>query len=138
MPEVEFIAPDALHTHEAVDHDRTRNIVSMMRRTGVFHPPLLVDATTRVVLDGHHRLSAGKELGFARIPCYCVDYLNDEMVVLESWRPNVDLTKEQVIEMGLSDEVFPRKTTRHIYAIPKSIEPTPLQALGHPDPLLDG
>lgn len=128
-PKLEFISPEDLHAHEAVDDDRTRNILAMMKRTGTFHPPLLVDAKTHVVLDGHHRLSASKELNCQRVPCYCVDYLNDDAVILETWRSDVTITKSQVIEMGLSGEVFPRKTTRHIYVIPESIDPTPLTEL---------
>ena len=136
-PRLEFIRPEELHPHEAVDEDRKRNILAMMRRTGIFHPPLLVDSETRVILDGHHRLSAAKELGCVRVPCYCVDYLNDDSIVLETWRSDLAPTKAQVIEMGLSGKVFPRKTTRHIYVIPDSIAPTPLARLTdhHPDPI---
>jgi len=129
MAKLELIEPDKLHSHEAVDPDQIRRIVEMMTRNGTFHPPLLVDSKTMVVLDGHHRLWASREMECERIPCYCVDYLTDASIVLESWRPDVTLTKRQVIDMGVSDEVFPHKTTRHRYAIPDSVEPTPLDEL---------
>ena len=126
MRQLIMIDPEELHSHEAVDDDQIRRVLDMMNGSGLFHPPLLVDFETRVVLDGHHRLWASKELGCKRIPCYCVDYLNDDSIRLESWRPEVSLTKRQVIEMGLGENVFPLKTTRHLYVIPDSIKPTPL------------
>jgi ParB-like chromosome segregation protein Spo0J len=129
MGKLKLIDPDQLHSHEAVDDEQVGRIMRKMKDTGLFHPPLLVDDGTKVVLDGHHRLMASKMLGCKRIPCYCVDYLRDDSVVLESWRPDVHLTKPQVLEMGLSGTVFPLKTTRHIYVIPDSIKATPLDEL---------
>jgi ParB-like chromosome segregation protein Spo0J len=129
MPMFKMISPSELHSHEAVDQDRIHRVSAMMAESGHFYPPLLVDLESKVVLDGHHRLCASKELGCKRIPCYCVDYLEDDTVILESWRPDVNLTKQQVIDMGLSDGVFRLKTTRHLYKIPDSIEPTPLHTL---------
>jgi hypothetical protein len=129
MSQLLMIEPQKLHSHEAADPDQVRRIVEMIRRTGLFHPPLLVDMKTKVVLDGHHRLLASLELECDRIPCYCVDYLEDDSIVLESWRKDVTLTKRQVLEMGLSDEVFAFKTTRHRYNIPDDIQATPLDEL---------
>lgn len=129
MGKLLLIDPDELHGHEAVDRAQMRLVLDMMKESGSFHPPLLVDEATRVVLDGHHRLWASKELGCHRIPCYCVDYLEDESIVLESWRPEKNLSKREVIDMGLSQGVFPLKTTRHIYQIPDSVKPTPLAEL---------
>jgi len=129
IPELRLIDPKTLLTHEEVDDAQVRRMVAMMKQTGRFHPPLLVDALTLVVLDGHHRLLASMELGCQRIPCYCVDYLGDGSIILESWRPDVELTKQKVIAMGRSDDLFPLKTTRHRYVLPGSIEVTPLEAL---------
>ena len=127
-----LISPDELHSHEAVDENASRRVRDKMSESGQFHPPLLLDLKTKVVLDGHHRLWASKRLGCFKIPCYCVDYIEDESIVLEAWREGMELTKQQVIDMGLSDEVFPLKTTRHVYRMPDSIKPIPL------DELLDG
>ena len=126
---VVLISPDELHIHEAIDENQVRRVKKMMTQTREFYPPLLVDSTTRVILDGHHRFGASKELGCNHIPCYCVDYLDDETVEVESWREEDTVTKEEVIKMGLSDEVFPLKTTRHIYTLPGSVEPVPLAEL---------
>jgi hypothetical protein len=129
MSKLLFIDPRELHAHEAVRGEHIRRIVEMIRRTGFFHPPLLIDRESKVVLDGHHRLQASYVLGCREVPCYCVDYLKDDSVNLESWRPEISVTKEQVIAMGLSDDLYPFKTTRHRYVLPESIERTPLERL---------
>jgi hypothetical protein len=129
MSKLEFIDPEELRAHEAVREEHIHRIVEMVKRTGFFHPPLLIDCESKVVLDGHHRLRASRKLGCRQVPCYCVDYLNDDSVDLESWRPEISVTKEQVIAMGLSDDVYPFKTTRHRYVLPDSIERTPLDRL---------
>jgi ParB-like chromosome segregation protein Spo0J len=128
MSSIILIDPNDLRLHEDVDPVQVQRVVDQMRSSGRFETPLLVDRRTHVVLDGHHRLWASKELGCTRIPCYCVDYLADDSIQLESWRDDVTLTKEEVIEMGLSDQMFPQKTTRHIYTLPEW-EPVALDEL---------
>lgn len=128
MNSITLIDPDDLHAHEDVDPVQVQRVVAQMRASGRFQTPLLVDRHTLVVLDGHHRLVASKEIGCKRIPCYCVDYLQDDGIQLESWRDDVALTKEGVIAMGLSDDMYPQKTTRHIYTLP-DWQPIPLAEL---------
>ena len=129
MKKLLLLNPQELHIHEAVDDKQVRRILRIMEEKGRFHPPLLVDFETKVILDGHHRFWASKQLGCKRIPCYCVDYLNDDAIVLKSWRPDMLVTKKQVIDMGLGDDVFPLKTTRHLYDLPQSLEPIPTEEL---------
>jgi len=129
MNELRLLDPQELHAHEEVEEERVERLVSRIHARGVFFPPLLVDEATGVILDGHHRFEASKRLGFARIPCYCVDYLNDDNVRLESWGDDVVFTKQDVIDMGLSDSLFPLKTTRHIYDLPEDLDPVPVSTL---------
>jgi ParB-like chromosome segregation protein Spo0J len=128
MNEIVYIDPGELLPHEDVDPAAVQRVLADMKSSGVFATPLLVDRSTKVVLDGHHRLWASRELGCKRIPCYCVDYLEDDSIELESWRPDVKLSKQMVIETGLAGRTFPLKTTRHIYQLPDS-DPVPLEKL---------
>ena len=109
-----------------------RRVAGIMRETGQFPQPVLIDTNTRVILDGHHRWWAGQELGCARIPCYGVDYLEDESIRVQSRRPELTVSKEAVIDMGLSGKTYPIKTTRHIYAMPEFPDPVPLKKLIDP------
>jgi hypothetical protein len=132
MSKIILIDPDKLHVHEAVDPKQVLRVIAEMKKSGRFDTPLLVDKRSLVVLDGHHRLWASKELGYKRLPCYCVDYLKDDRIQLESWRPDVRLTKEKVLEMGLGENMYPQKTTRHIYTLP-SFDPVPIEELMNAD-----
>lgn len=128
MNSITLIDPNDLRLHEDIDPIQVQRVLEQMRESGQFETPLLVDRQTLVVLDGHHRLWASKDLGCKRIPCYCVDYLTDDSIQLQTWRGDATLTKEEVIEMGLSDDMYPQKTTRHIYTLP-SWDPIPLEDL---------
>ena len=70
-------------------------------------------------------------LGLKRVPAVCVDYLEDETIQLGVW-PGCgrdSLTKAEVIEMSLSNHVFPPKTSRH--TLPDETPPifVPLETL---------
>ena len=129
MSDVLLIDPRDLHPHESVDLDAAHVLVEQIRDTHLFPLPVLIDTDSKVILDGHHRWWAGKELGCARIPCYGVDYMNDDSIRVRSRRPNLIVTKQKVIDMGLSGETFPIKTTRHIYTLPSFLDSISLDEL---------
>jgi len=76
---------------------------------------MLVDSITGAILDGHHRHSVAVSLELKRVPAILIDYLNDEEIKVDVW-PGCGLdsiTKQQVIDMSLSDNLFPPKTSKH-------------------------
>ena len=62
-----------------------------------------------------HRYAVAQRLDLARIPVVCIDYLEDDSVELELWpASNLEsITKQDVIDMALSSNLYPPKTTRH-------------------------
>ena len=84
---------------------------------------------TRVILDGHHRWNAAARLGFVQMPCYSVRYLDDPTIRVMSRRPDIDVTKQSVIDTALAGRTYPHKTTRHMYDLPEWVEPVPLDRL---------
>ena len=129
LGEFELIAPALLRPHEDVDPERLDRLVEEIRNARSFYPPVLVDRKTRVILDGHHRWRASTRLGFAVVPCYSVDYLEDSTIHVISRRPDIEVTKQSVLDVALSGRTYPKKTTRHTYDLPESIEPVPLDRL---------
>ena len=129
LGECELIAPALLQPHEEIDAERLVRLVEEIGRAGTFYPPLLIDKKSRVILDGHHRWRASARLGFALVPCYSVDYLQDPTIRVMSRRPDIEVTKQSVLDMALSGRTYPKKTTRHMYDLPESIEPVPLERL---------
>ena len=80
-----------------------------------FYKPIIVDRSSMVILDGHHKWTAAGRLGLSRVPVIMVDYLDDEGVLVDVW-PNCgrdSITKNEVLDMGSSGDVFPPKTSRH-------------------------
>ena len=104
----------SLRDHEEVIPDNLETRTSKLLSKG-FHKPIIVDRGSMVILDGHHKWTAAKSLGLARVPVIMVDYLVDEGVLVDV-RPDCgkeSITKTEVLEMGFSGEVFPPKTSRH-------------------------
>jgi ParB-like chromosome segregation protein Spo0J len=129
LGELDLIAPALLRPHEEIDAERLDRLVEEIRSAGTFYPPVLVDRRSHVILDGHHRWRASARLGFVVLPCYTVDYFDDATIRVMSRRPEIEVTKQSVIEMALSGHTYPQKTTRHMYDLPESIEPVPLDRL---------
>ena len=104
----------SLRGHEEVIPDNLETRTSKMLRKG-FYKPIIVDRGSMVILDGHHKWTAAKSLGLARVPVILVDYLVDEGVLVDVWPDcgRESITKTEVLEMGVSGDVFPPKTSRH-------------------------
>jgi len=90
----------------------------MTLRWSAYTKPLLVDSKTGTILDGHHRYHVGLRIGLSRLPVIMVDYLNDAGIELDVWPASglSKLTKAEVIDMALSDAVYPPKTSRHRFS----------------------
>ncbi|HEX5133050.1 MAG TPA: ParB N-terminal domain-containing protein [Candidatus Krumholzibacteria bacterium] len=126
---LKLLRPADLVPHEAVDPERVTALIEELRASGEFYPPVLVDDATRVILDGHHRWRASTTMGLRALPCYCVDYLGDPMIRVMSRRPGISVSKPEVLAMAKSGNVYPLKTTRHMYDLPESVEPIALDRL---------
>jgi len=101
-----------LNPHEKVIEENLKKILTSIKVEKRLKEPIIVDKETKVILDGHHRVKAFKILGLREIPCRLVDYSSDEITVEP--HQNGDVSKKEVIEKGLSDELFPPKTSKHI------------------------
>ena len=104
----------SLRGHEEVIPDNLETRTSKMLRKG-FYKPIIVDRVSMVILDGHHKWTAAGRLGLTRVPVIMVNYLDDEGILVDVW-PNCgrdSITKAEVLGMGVSEEVFPPKTSRH-------------------------
>lgn len=100
---------------EVVSHERVESLRDAIKEWGAYKLPLLVDARSGAILDGHHRHAVGRAMGLSKLPAILVDYLDDDSITVDVWPEcGLDcLTKEEVIDMSLSDGVFPPKTSRH-------------------------
>ena len=116
--DVELVPIVWLKPHEEVKPRNTDTLHEMTLRWSAYTKPLLVDRETGTILDGHHRYHVGLRIGLSRLPVIKVDYLSDDSIELDIWPASKleSLTKQEVIEMALSDSVFPPKTSRHRFS----------------------
>ena len=116
--DVELVPITWLRPHEEVKPRNVDTLHEMTLRWSAYTKPLLVDCETGTILDGHHRYHVGIRIGLSRLPVIKVNYLNDEGIELDLWPASAleSLTKQQVIDMALSGDVYPPKTSRHRFS----------------------
>ena len=113
---VQLIPVEVLKPHEQVIQKKVDQLERMTIRWDAYTKPLLVDGATGTILDGHHRFEIARRLDLQCLPCVVVDYLDDDSITLLLW-PNSDwegITKDDVIKAGLSGDLMPPKTSRHL------------------------
>lgn len=106
----------ALKEHEEIIKKNLKIKIKKMKNKG-FYKPIIADYQTNVILDGHHKWNAAKEFGLSKVPTIFVDYFNDLGVQVDVWPKcgKDSITKKEVIEMGLSESVYPPKTSLHTF-----------------------
>ena len=107
---------EVLKPHEQVIQKKVTQLEKITMRWNAYTKPLLVDGATGTILDGHHRFEIAKRLGLQCLPCVVVDYLEDDSIALMLW-PNSDrevITKQDVIDAGMSGDLMSPKTSRHL------------------------
>lgn len=132
--DVQLVPVEWLKPHEEIKPRNRDKLLEMTKRWGGYTKPLIVDRTTGAILDGHHRFSIALELNLAQLPVIAVDYLLDDTIEVDVWPSSglESLTKEKVIEMSLSGNVFPPKTSRHRIADHLPPIHVPLEVLAEP------
>lgn len=116
---------ETLKPHERIEEQRLAQILSEIGTKGII--PIIIDAQTRTILDGHHRFAAMRSLGYRSIPAFALDY-GDESITIDSWRKDALVSKELVLRCASCGELLEPKTTRHTFSCP-SCEPIPLSQL---------
>ena len=115
--DVEMVERSSLRGHEEVIPSNLETRVSKLLNKG-FYKPIIVDGASLVILDGHHKWTAAGLLDLDRVPVIMVEYIDDDSVLVGVWPDcgKESITKEEVLEMGMSDDVFPPKTSRHSFS----------------------
>ena len=113
--DVRLVPLEWLKPHEEIKVKNMKKLLNMTLRWDGFTKPLIVDIATGAILDGHHRHAVAIRLELARIPVIVVDYFADESIDLDLWPASEldEISKQDVVDMALSDQLYPPKTTRH-------------------------
>jgi hypothetical protein len=78
-------------------------------------PSIIIDDVTNAIIDGHHRFNV-------LVDVVSIDYLKDSKYIIVNPN-NKDLSKLDIINMGLSDNNFLPKTTQHMIKINNKMFP---------------
>jgi len=107
---------EKLRPHERTKPELLERLLEAIRAEGFLRRPVLVEDEHFVILDGHHRYEALRLLGCVRIPVYLVHY-DDPAIGLTTWPEAVvaTVTKAEVLARGRQGDLFPPKTTRHLF-----------------------
>jgi hypothetical protein len=130
-PTFELVDAARLKIHEEIDPAHVARLVAAIRSDGFVAEPIWVARDSHVVLNGHHRLAALRELGAVRVPAWVLDYESDD-VELARWTDGPPLQKPDVVARAAAGQPFPPKTTKHTLRLTLPEHRTPLGALGVP------
>lgn len=79
---------DELLPHEQVVQNHVNILKTNLERTKLFFRPIVVAKDLNIILDGHHRVEALREMGYRKIPCIQIpNYLTTEEVTVATWYP---------------------------------------------------
>ncbi len=84
---------EKLHDHEQIKPDKLAQLVNEIKHDREVKYPVIVDKYSSVVLDGHHRYFALKELGCKFVPVHVIDYY-DPNIKVERWYPIIKTKRE--------------------------------------------
>jgi len=121
MFDIELVELDKLKPHEGVDSAHLRELKEEIKDDGVLKFAIAINKNRNIILDGHHRVAALKELGCIKIPAIFVDYSLSNIEV-QSQKNGIQLTKNKIIRAGLSLKKLPPKTSKHVIKIGNSIK----------------
>jgi hypothetical protein len=83
--------------------------------------PISVERVSGIIMDGNHRWHAAVRLGLTHIPCVLLDYADPRVKVYE-WECDELFAIDDIFRVVMGQQVFPYKTTRHIFtpALPRT------------------
>ena len=115
-----------LRQTEKFSEPRVEWLIAKIKREGVWSNPVGLDDKHNLVLDGHHRVEAARRLKFGWIPAMRFEYAK---VKLYSRRKRYKVTWRMVVAKALAGEVYPYKTTRHVFPVELPVLEIPISKL---------
>lgn len=112
---IKFVDINKLKRHEEINQNHLEDIIQRIKQDGFIKNPVVVDRKNHIILDGHHRVAALRQLGANKVPAFLVNYQSNNIrVTLRRKEFLFKDIKKAVINYCLKGKIFPSKTTRHL------------------------
>lgn len=93
-----------------MEGDKWKDFVESIKTSGIIQPLIVTD--DYVVISGHQRLKAAKELGLTEVPCEVHEYTDKDGITAEDWKLK-DLLESNLMQRGIGN-INPMKSARCI------------------------
>ena len=112
IKEVTEIDINLLSPHEKVIADKKEILKANLKYKddSVIISSIIICSESKMIIDGHHRYFALKELGLEKIPVTMINYFSDKIITDK----NDSLMKHDIIENALSGKLYESKSSTHL------------------------
>tara|TARA_Y100000741_G_scaffold362720_1_gene349087 strand:+ start:1660 stop:2115 length:456 start_codon:yes stop_codon:yes gene_type:complete len=98
--------------HESIIEDRVNGLKSYIDSLSPdFIIPSIILSQDNVIIDGHHRYNALKELNVKYVPTIKINY--ESKIIMTHFNDNECINKSEVIKAGITKQMLKPKTTMH-------------------------
>tara|TARA_Y100000748_G_scaffold297875_1_gene292451 strand:+ start:623 stop:1066 length:444 start_codon:yes stop_codon:yes gene_type:complete len=112
IKEVKLVDIKLIKAHEEVIFERKSAFMNYLNSLDyeIIISSIIVCHKTHTIIDGHHRYSALKELGYTKIPVTYIKY-SDKYI-----KTHIDdrISKETILNSSLSRKLLSPKSSRHL------------------------
>ena len=123
---IELMNIVSLIPHEEIITSKKNLKKSKFRKTEkISLPTIIACIETNLIIDGHHRYNALKELGFIKIPVTRINYNSKKIITNE----NDSILKSEIIMNAQNRKLYPPKTTNHLIFCDSSNKWLPIKVI---------
>eukprot|EP01102_Stenamoeba_stenopodia_P021838 TRINITY_DN8907_c0_g1_i1.p1 TRINITY_DN8907_c0_g1~~TRINITY_DN8907_c0_g1_i1.p1 ORF type:complete len:236 (-),score=37.89 TRINITY_DN8907_c0_g1_i1:34-741(-) len=108
----DWLDPKDIKCHEEYIETRHSALYNYLNSidSPIIVPCIIVCSKSLTIIDGHHRFSVMKKLGWQKIPTLLLNYQHDDIIT----HPLRPIAKRQVERAGITQKYLPPKSTQHM------------------------